>query len=473
MKFIRFICLLIFFYPAVILAQSNGQYIKSQKNDSISIITEYGTPIRGYTYDHRDTALNGKITAINEYKYGKRNGRRIQFFKYPDDTASVEYYQNDTLNGTAWYNHKNGKRWSYAQYSHGRLLTEIEYYDEEGKLIDNKIKFHESDQLYHNGTIICKGHFAIYGHSGLANQKVRADIYFTNGKIDSLNTYEWAYWGKSMEVLRNYHDSTRIYKTYSPNGKTHYYTSSKIMGVSEPKLYNDGDQILVADRDELVFDGPYITYHYGTSVISEEGLFSNGKAIGEWNYYDAEGNLIKKTINGKAVQLLPPDTIHIHRHVFGIPYFKCRKIWFPESGSFSYSVVTKQDEKISNDSNYYFKVHGIGKRLILEGNKTKYGVLHGEVKFYYRSGKLKATEYYIAAGDSAENDSNCLYNFDGTYPWGTWNYYRRNGSVKKTIVYSNEKQADNTICKIETRTYYSRKGKIKSFEKLKIYCTDN
>lgn len=86
------------------------------------------------------------------------------------------------------------------------------------------------------------------------------------------------------------------------------------------------------------------------------------------------------------------DTIKIHRPLlFGIHYHKCCKIWFGYNGGFSYSETTKQDEVIANDTSYYFQVYGYTNKILFEGKKGNCGALYGEVKFYYKSGRIKKT----------------------------------------------------------------------------------
>jgi hypothetical protein len=155
-----------------------------------------------------------------------------------------------------------------------------------------------------------------------------------------------------------------------------------------------------------------------------------------------------------------PDTIKIRKPILlGVHYYKMKKLWF--GGSFSCSEITRQDEILFNDSLYYFKVYGYTNKLILEGNKGPHGELHGDIKFYYKNGKLKKAEFYRTYKDCAK-DTNAII-CDGASPWGTWKYYDKKGRVRKTVVYSADRDIDKAY---KTITTFGKKGEILSVKKL-------
>jgi hypothetical protein len=170
------------------------------------------------------------------------------------------------------------------------------------------------------------------------------------------------------------------------------------------------------------------------------------------------------------------DTIDIHRPVlFGIPYRKCMKIWFSyKDGNFSFTHGRRrQDLVITNDSIYYFKVYGYTKKLLLEGRKGEDGCLYGEVKFYYKNGKLKRTEFYRSTFDKSQPDSTIVLDSDGNVPWGTWTYYDKKGRIKKTILYSAENSGDTRgRCIFTTTTRFDKKGKIQAVKKEAVQCVN-
>jgi hypothetical protein len=162
------------------------------------------------------------------------------------------------------------------------------------------------------------------------------------------------------------------------------------------------------------------------------------------------------------------DTINIHKRIIGIHYKKCLKIWFchRSNKAFSYNILTKQDDYISNDTAYYFKVFGFGHRLILEGKKNEWGDLVGPVTYYYRNGRIKQTEFYNDPTESNKPDSLEICSGDCPKEVGTWTYYDKKGRKTKTIVHQVER-SDSTqnFCWTSTVTLFDKKGNIASTEK--------
>src|ERR1051326_848124 len=133
--------------PFLSFGQKWKGYEEKNLKDGSGIVTEFGKPLIGYTFNIADTSRYGKITAIVEYQNNRINGRRIQFFNYPSDTASIEYYKNDTLNGPFLYNHTNGKLWTKGIYKMGVLVGQQEYWTESGEKIVDNISYNEKTQL--------------------------------------------------------------------------------------------------------------------------------------------------------------------------------------------------------------------------------------------------------------------------------------------------------------------------------------
>ncbi|CAN5270611.1 hypothetical protein BH09BAC5_BH09BAC5_14900 [soil metagenome] len=135
------------------------------------------------------------------------------------------------------------------------------------------------------------------------------------------------------------------------------------------------------------------------------------------------------------------------------------KLWFGNPRSCS--IITSQDRLLTNDSIYYFKVYGYTKKLILEGKKEADGALSGEIKFYYKSGKIKQTRLYRNFNEG-EDDSIAPIACDGGSPWGTWKCYDRKGRIIKTIRFSVEDAELEQPLYLETISTYSKKGVLKS-----------
>lgn len=167
---------------------------KRQRIDSLlqngnGKIIEYGTRIYGYPFNDFDTTIYNKITVIQEFESNKKNGKRIQFFKYPADTASVEYYKNDFMEGPFYYNHKNGKIWKKGFNRGGKSVGQVELWTEDGHKVEKNLEYKEIDGLIYLNGQLCNGKRIIVGHSGLNDGKVLNALYFTHGRIDSLYSY--------------------------------------------------------------------------------------------------------------------------------------------------------------------------------------------------------------------------------------------------------------------------------------------
>lgn len=250
-------------------------------------------PLFGYTYNLFDTSNNGKITAIVEYKNNRRNGRRIQFFSYPYDTASVEYYRNDTLNGPYYYNHTSGKLWVRGIYFNGSHAAGPEYWNEEGQKINENVKCDALTGLHYLDGKLCEGKYSIYGYGGLNNAQVTDDIWFTHGRIDSIYSYRWAYWGKSSEIRRNYIDSSRVNWNFSNKGLPVWCYSEKMTDIFSNRIQTDGYHLVIRDVDKVVMHGEQISFHADTNVISEKTYYYDGEKTGTWQFFDHKGNLIR------------------------------------------------------------------------------------------------------------------------------------------------------------------------------------
>jgi antitoxin component YwqK of YwqJK toxin-antitoxin module len=256
------------------------------------VVQEYGKPLMGYSYNILDTSQNGKITAIIEFRHNKRNGRRIQFFNYPYDTASVENYRNDTLNGPYYYNHMNGKVWVRGVYENGLYKSKPEYWGDAGQKINENVTYDSLTGLHYLDGELCEGLYSIYGYGGLNNGLVTDDVWFTHGKIDSSYSYRWAYWGKSSEIRRNYIDSSRVYWNYYQEFTMCQY-SGKMMRFSSNRIQSDGYHLVLSDVDNVVMHGEQIDYHNRTRIVSIKSYYNYGEKVGVWKFYDLNGNLIR------------------------------------------------------------------------------------------------------------------------------------------------------------------------------------
>jgi hypothetical protein len=210
------------------------EYTDSNLVNGTGVLIKFGTVINGYMVNYFDTTRFGKITVIEEYVHYKKNGRRIQFFDYPNDTASIEVYSEGMLNGFFYYNHANGKRKKMGIYNKDTLV-QIQFWDDNGEEIEVNNSFESFNELFYINGKLCNGHRRIYRCSNIECSELLADLYFTEGRIDSARLYKsYGYWGKPLfEIHINYLDSTRKAISYhGPSGYIHRINSFKMVSIN-------------------------------------------------------------------------------------------------------------------------------------------------------------------------------------------------------------------------------------------------
>jgi len=164
---------------------------------------------------------------------------------------------------------------------------------------------------------------------------------------------------------------------------------------------------------------------------------------------------------------LPVDTVNIFKNKTGIPYRIYKRIWFPQTGSFSYrlSKVNKQDSIVlyaDSLKTYYFKVYNSCHKLILEGTqKHNYQEFSGVVIFYRRNGNLEKTEEWKS--EYYKDTMNMRFEYGDGSKNVRSTYFKRNGKVKKIVLFTiqlNSLEPLN-ITWIYATNYYSKNGRIK------------
>jgi hypothetical protein len=169
------------------------------------------------------------------------------------------------------------------------------------------------------------------------------------------------------------------------------------------------------------------------------------------------------------------DTINIYKNKTNIGYSGYWKEWFTpkrflykSNFSYSYSLgsrFTHQDSIIMAPHHpMYYKVYGKGNRVIMEGQTDRTEEeLSGEIKYFYRTGNLKRAENWCS-GDQPIRDS-CgggYVGYDMHLPIGIWTYYRKKGSILKTVNYiilPCEHKNKTSCYWVAQTTKYNRKGK--------------
>lgn len=168
------------------------------------------------------------------------------------------------------------------------------------------------------------------------------------------------------------------------------------------------------------------------------------------------------------------DTVNIYKNKTRIGYSGYWKEWFTPNRflyksnySYTYSLGSKfthQDSIImAPPHTMYYKVYDRLNRLIMEGQTAGSGAeLTGDIKYFYKNGKLKREEKWGEGilRDSCEHELILMHDAPG--PEGTWKYYRKDGSVLKTVEYNLLPREHNNKIScywVALTTNYSRKGK--------------
>jgi hypothetical protein len=153
------------------------------------------------------------------------------------------------------------------------------------------------------------------------------------------------------------------------------------------------------------------------------------------------------------------DTVNIYKSKARTRESVYYKHWFwcDKNYSFGAQNIRHQDSLVLFPTKtYYYKYYSRPNgRLILEGKNSYLGsYLDGEVKVYYRNGKIKRTENWgIRERDTC---GVTLSVHDAPAPKGTWKYYDKKGHLTQTDFY----HIDILACKplsyklVMTSNYY-------------------
>ncbi len=166
------------------------------------------------------------------------------------------------------------------------------------------------------------------------------------------------------------------------------------------------------------------------------------------------------------ISSIPIDTVKIYKNKTGIRYKNYIHHWFFISNhevGWNPKRENKQDSLVIYDHPpRYFKVYNFNNKLILEGQTVGWLELQGEIKFYYKSGRIKRIEYW---SNELHNDSCISAVFhDAPGPERTWKFFRRDGTIKK--IYEHKIKIYSCVPEkfelVRLTTRIKRNGKTKS-----------
>lgn len=103
--------------------------------DTVPVIAQHtdSTP-PVWTGDYEKKYDNGVIMMKGEYRYGKRWGQWMSFFKN-GKLWSEGYYENGIRVGKSIVYQENGNKYMEGNYTNGRMTGKWKVYDENGKLV--------------------------------------------------------------------------------------------------------------------------------------------------------------------------------------------------------------------------------------------------------------------------------------------------------------------------------------------------
>jgi len=241
-----------------------------------------GEPIHGYVYFPNNSSTFSSNTTTMEYYNNKKNGLYIQYFKYPKELASVQYYVDDIARGPFIFYHKNGNIREIGYYENGQSIFVDEWTEDGTKFLKN-IQYDSLQNVYTDnnsnnldGKYLIKG--GCYGFRG-------GFVFLNDGKIDSLKSNDGHF-----DITINYVDSSRNILTFYKNGNKRHLLKIKLNTINHSlKEYNRFPNL--CEISELSDKSYNIFYHENTPNVSAKGYRQDGKNIGKWYYYNEDGTL--------------------------------------------------------------------------------------------------------------------------------------------------------------------------------------
>ena len=267
-------CLLLVFSVTVVFAQMavNQTDANGKKQGPWEEKTQFGSSKGQYVDNQKDGcwasySTEGKLTRIENFTQGRRNGISIEIDPRAGFLTSETYYVNDLPEGTAkkfYYGTNpasfidysqgkiNGKKKIYYENSGGKLQEESEYKDD--------MKNGASNFYNMNGDLVVEFHYLNNNLDGV--QKT----YYTGKKLMS-----------EQEFAGNAENGS--WREYYENGK-----------VKSEGTYAKGVQ--TGTWKEYTEDGK----------LKFQGNYLNGEKEGKWQEFDATGKVLKTTTYSKGQQ---------------------------------------------------------------------------------------------------------------------------------------------------------------------------
>jgi len=421
-------------------------------------------------YDEKENL----VLQIN-YKDGKKNGIRKTINK---EGYIEETFVDDIKQGNTSYFFPDGKLKMTINFVDGReqgfckeytadgtIITLIQY--KSGYMIDreninrkdkNGLKQDTWKEFYENGKVKWEGTYRNDKKNGYFKE------YSEDGNLMNTTKYIDDELQQDVKELKSYEIKTEYYPSGNPKIVASYNKNNVLEGVRRD--YSEDGKIIKAfiyDNGVVVGNGivdekglkqgPWKEF-FETGQLKGEGVFENGKRIGNWKFYYKNGTIEEQ---GSYLKNEKADGNWVWYYENGQ---KLREQSFDagvESGimtefSDSGTVVAKGQYIDGYEDSLW--IYNVGD--IHEEGSYKEGKKIGEWKQIYSNGKLRYIGKYI--DDSPDGKHTTFWDNgnlmeEGKYIMGKkeadWRYYDYSGALFLTIFYRNgvEVKYDNVIIK--------------------------
>ncbi len=437
-----------FYYPNGVISETQN-YKKGKLNGKETNYDVFGTKISEFNYSD-DIAISytyfgpkGEILSQGSDK----NGNLDQVSKSTSGITLMEgKLENGKRSGLWKFYYKNGAIQEEASYENGLPEGEdIEYYlngkienkynNVKGKIEGYFAHYNDKENLIQEGNYehgVKQGYWMnYYDNSKPKELAYYADdrqegyqvSYLTSGEKDFEELYKdglymgYTQFGANDSVLfhGDYTKGSGDYKYLFSNGKPqhagqfekgdkagtwHYFNYDGKPNADEyyKNDFQDGKNLFYYDNGEKRVDGNYALgektgswkWYYENGKLKSEGSYVNGTENGKWSYYDYDGKLYSENnysygaLEGEQVRYSPEGDVQFILY-FNNGALTAYSYYLPD-GSLKKIPVTDETGEVKA----YFK----NGKLSAEVNYVA-GNINGEKKLYYSSGQLRSQEDFV------------------------------------------------------------------------------
>ena len=238
-----------------------------------------GKPMLGYPYFINDASTYNYTTVTIETSNNKNDGMYVQYFKYPNEIASVDFYEKGVQKGPFYNYYRNGNIKEIGLYENG-IRKVIDKWFHDGTKHLKQFHYDTIGDLYKDIQLrFLDGRYILGGRQ----------VYFTNGKIDSTVNDQ----GNFIHTNNNYNDSIRTLVFYDKDG---FKKNKRIIKMKAIRFTINSymDFAFFENHCEYEKKTYEITYYAKSNLVKEKGAYENYKKTGKWFYYNSEGKITKE-----------------------------------------------------------------------------------------------------------------------------------------------------------------------------------